>query len=133
MKTYQTAYERTAERIARPAFDKTPRQVRDKRLFNVRVNGAIVAGGIKRDAADAYLGKRLGFVEIYLTDKAPPDERPRLRLAALPKAHDFRRGPISVGPAERAKSMARVQADRSIRIEYDAPADENCSAHGVPA
>jgi len=110
------------------AFDKAPRVSRDERLFNVRVNGVDVATGILRDDCEAYLGKKLGFVQVYLTERPLEDRRHWYRQQHLPRVASLR-----CSDAERAKILARLHADRTIKIEYDAPADTGGSSQGLTA
>ena len=97
-------------KVPRPAFDKAPYMRTDK-VFNVRINGALVAESVTRAAAEKYLTGRapFTFVQVYLADH-PLDSRPRLRLApALPRPVSLR-----VSEAERAKLRAKLLADGTL-------------------
>lgn len=100
-------------------FDKGA--VTSASLFNVRVNGVIVAESITRDAAQAFLGKGAGLVQVYLADR-PLESRPRVwSRPALP-----RKASLSCGPVERAALLAKLAADGTM--DYDECADALAAA-----
>lgn len=87
---------------------------RDDKLFNVQIDGSIVAAGITREAAQAYLNARTPkqSVFVYLQDR-PLIGRKKQRLTPpIPRLPSMR-----VSEAERDKLRAALLADGTMTEE----------------
>lgn len=82
--------------------------------FNVRVNGVQVATAIARKDAEEFLGKRLGFVQIHLSDKPIEGRRPAWTKQPLPRMPT-----LHTSEKSRAEAMTKVLADKGIEYAED--------------
>lgn len=87
---------------------------REDMLFNVRVNGVDVAHNLTRTDAEHYLGKGLGFVQIYLSHKPLEGRRAAWSKASLPRVPS-----LYTSEKSRAKALANVLADPAITVEVE--------------
>lgn len=87
---------------------------KDERLFNVDMNGARVATGVTREAAQAYQdaprGPDFKSCYVYLMDKPLQGRRKAWRAPSVPRLPSLR-----VSAAERQKLTDALRADGTMR------------------